>query len=313
VLRQRKRVDAVINNATVAPVGAVKDVEIREWDRSYRVNLRGPALLARAFLPGMLARKSGVIAFVSSVGQAYMAPYESLKAAQVSLGNSLAAELEGSGVFAFTIGPGTVPTETLQKTLPRIAALYGKTADEFNALTRASTLSVEAAGAGFAAALVNAARYVGLEISSAQALIDAGIEIPAVGSALPEVNLLPEQLERLRELAPRAHATLAAELQGYRKRSVFEQQWLYRTFRQRVGIPVEDCVALLDRLARAAESGDRAGLAAANAPLTGLAGYYTYLADMAKGYVKDPIERDKQLAIVSSWRDDASELADILR
>ncbi len=37
-----------------------------------------------------------------------MAAYESMKAAQVQLANTLAAELEGSGVFAFTIGPGFV-------------------------------------------------------------------------------------------------------------------------------------------------------------------------------------------------------------
>src|SRR5512143_567959 len=53
------KVDAVINNATIAVLGAVKDVPVEKWDASYRVNLRGPVLLARAFLPGMIGRHHG--------------------------------------------------------------------------------------------------------------------------------------------------------------------------------------------------------------------------------------------------------------
>jgi NAD(P)-dependent dehydrogenase (short-subunit alcohol dehydrogenase family) len=313
VLRARGRVDGVINNATVASIGAVQTVPLRDWDLSYRVNLRGPVLMAQAFLPGMIERGRGVFMCVSSVAQAYMTAYESLKAAQVLLGNTLSAELEGTGVSAFTIGPGTVPTETLKQALPKLAGLYGKTADEFNQLLKSSTLSVEAAGAGFAAAYVNAERYRGSEISSTQALIDAGMDIPDSGPALPEVALDAQQMERVQELAPRVLATLEDEARGYKQRSVFEQQWVYRTFRQRTGLPVEECLVSLERLARAAAACDRAGLALARAPLRGLAAYYTYLADMARGYVKDPVTREKQVAIVTGWQQDAQALADLLQ
>ena len=43
------KVDAVINNATIAVLGQVKDVAIEEWDKSYHVNLRGPVLMAKTF------------------------------------------------------------------------------------------------------------------------------------------------------------------------------------------------------------------------------------------------------------------------
>ena len=43
------KVDAVINNATIAVLGEVKDLPIEEWDKSYHVNLRGPVLMARTF------------------------------------------------------------------------------------------------------------------------------------------------------------------------------------------------------------------------------------------------------------------------
>ena len=40
------KVDVVINNATIAVLGAVTDLPIEDWDASYRVNLRGPVLMA---------------------------------------------------------------------------------------------------------------------------------------------------------------------------------------------------------------------------------------------------------------------------
>ncbi|HEV2225812.1 MAG TPA: SDR family oxidoreductase, partial [Nitrososphaerales archaeon] len=48
------KVDAVINNATAERIGAVKDTPVEYWDLGYHVDLRGPVLLAREFLPGMV-------------------------------------------------------------------------------------------------------------------------------------------------------------------------------------------------------------------------------------------------------------------
>ncbi|HEY3344256.1 MAG TPA: SDR family oxidoreductase, partial [Anaerolineaceae bacterium] len=83
------KVDIVLNNATFAPLGAVLDRPIRDWDASYRANLRGPVLLAQAFLPGMIQRDAGVFACVSSAGGAFMGAYETLKSAQVELARTL--------------------------------------------------------------------------------------------------------------------------------------------------------------------------------------------------------------------------------
>jgi NAD(P)-dependent dehydrogenase (short-subunit alcohol dehydrogenase family) len=62
------KVDIVLNNATVFAMGTVKDSKVEQWDFSYRVNLRGPVLLAEAFLPEMIKRKHGVFVCVSSSG-----------------------------------------------------------------------------------------------------------------------------------------------------------------------------------------------------------------------------------------------------
>jgi NAD(P)-dependent dehydrogenase (short-subunit alcohol dehydrogenase family) len=173
------RIDAVINNATFAPAGApVADTPVEWWDRSYSVNLRGPVLLARACLPGMVARKHGVFVCVSSTGGPYLAAYETLKSAQLALANSIDAELADSGVVAFTIGPGLVPTRTACAALQLLAPRLGMTVEEFWKMNRGAVVSTEAAGAGFAAAVALAERYAGQEISSTQALIDAGIDLP---------------------------------------------------------------------------------------------------------------------------------------
>src|SRR5688572_5586977 len=137
------KVDAVINNATIAVLGEVTDLPIEEWDRSYRVNLRGPVLMARTFLPDMIKRKHGVFACVSSSGTAFLGGYETFKAAQVHPANTLDAELEGTGVIAYTIGPGLVPTETASKAVARLAPQMGMSVEQFFEMNKAAVLSVE--------------------------------------------------------------------------------------------------------------------------------------------------------------------------
>lgn len=306
------QVDIVLNNATLAPLGPVKDVPIRMWDTSYRVNLRGPVLLARAFLPDMLARNRGVFACVSSLGQEYMAPYEAMKAAQAHLGTTLAAELEGSGVSAFTIGPGYVSTDTARNAIPQLAELMGKTPRELFEIVRQYELPVEAAGAGFAAAIALAERYRGQEISSAQALIDAGIELSETQPVQASTSASPESYREALPLCRRVRDTLAEQSAGWKDRSVFEQQWLKRTFRRRSGMPAEQWLDGLNQLEKLLEVQDAAGIAALRLPFEKLEGYYGYLYEMAKGYVKDPAQREEQLGIVRGWQEDVSHLSRIL-
>lgn len=315
VERHWGHVDVVLNNATVAPLGAVKDTPIDTWDASYRVNLRGPALLARAFVPGMVERGSqGGQAFVcvSSVGQTYMAAYESMKAAQVHMAATLAAELEGTGVAALTIGPGFVPTQTATSAIPRLAALMNKPVDEIQALLRNVTLSVEAAGAGFAAAVAMAGRYHGQEISSTQALIDAGIEITEQAPPASTIALSVGQMDEIRALLTSVHGTLAEQSAGWKDRSIFEQQWLIRTFRQRASMPVEKWLVTLAQMQEFARANDAAGLLSVRAPLDALAGYYAYLHDMAQGYIKDQAQRERELQIVKNWQLDVERLDALL-
>ena len=245
--RRFGQVDVVLNNATLAPHGKpVHESAIKDWDISYRVNLRGPVLLAQAFLPGMLARRHGVFVCVSSKGAAYLGAYESMKAAQVHLAETLDAELENTGVIAFTIGPGLVPTETARSAVEHIAPLMGFSLDEFYDMNQGAILSVEAAGAGFAAAIALAEQFKGQEISSLQALISAQIEFSSQPTA--QHALSSDENQRALPLCQQVRRTLEEQAQGWQQRSIFERQWMLRDFKKNAGMPVEQWLAALKQV-----------------------------------------------------------------
>ena len=177
-LKKFGKIDVVLNNATVFPMGAVKDTAVESWDFSYRVNLRGPVVLARKFLPAMIERKHGVFVCVSSSGAApFMGAYEVFKTAQVELSNTISSEVEGTGVFAFTIGPGISKTPGFVEGGGKVASLMGMSLEQLFELNKNAQISPEAAGAGFAIAVALAKKYHGQEISSIQVLRQAGIPL----------------------------------------------------------------------------------------------------------------------------------------
>jgi len=312
VLEEKGRVDIVINNATVTPLGAVQDVSIEEWDLSYRVNLKGPVMLAKTFLPGMLERNYGVIVCVSSVGEAYMGAYESLKAAQIHLGSTLDAELEGTGVVAFTIGPGLVHTPGALAGIEKLAPLYNRTAEDFIAMSKEQVISAEGAGAGFAAAVALYEKFRGMEIDSRSALAAAGISLP--GEKNPrEVELGESSLTEVIALCREVRKTLYEQHQGWLKRPMFERQWMLRNFKKVAGMPAEQWLETLDKMEQALTEGNFGKAAALQAPLNKLAGFYQNLQLLARGYVKDQVELEKNLQITRQWQEDAEKLADIFQ
>lgn len=305
------RVDIVINNATVTPLGSVCDVPIKDWDRSYQVNLRGPVLLARAFIPDMIERNDGVFVCVSSVGQAYMGAYESFKAAQVHLGNTLDAELEETRVCAFTIGPGLVHTPGADAGIKVLAPLYGKTVEEFYEMSRDHLLSAEEAGTGFAAAVALASQFRGQEISSRQALISAGISwdnAPAAASPTAARADSAAALTLCRQVA----ATLREQSDGWSKRSLFERQWMFRDFKKNAGMSVEQWLKALSELEVALEDEDWDAVREQTVPVGALARYYEHLMILGQGYEKDPAKRQEQKLIMQGWIDEVNSLAQAL-
>ena len=306
------RVDIVINNATVTPMGAVWDVPIQEWDQSYRVNLRGPVLLARRFIPAMIERNYGVFACVSSVGEAYMGAYESFKAAQVHLANTLDAELEGTAVCAFTIGPGLVRTPGAEAGIKALAPLYGKTVEAFYEMSRDHIITAEEAGTGFAAAVALAPQFRGQEINSRQALISAGIPLSSQAVERRDPVTAASDTAAALVLCRQVTATLKEQSDGWSKRSLFERQWMFRDFKKHAGMPVEQWLKALSSLESSLEDEDWDAIREQDVHVDTLAGYYEHLMVLARGYEKDPSRLKEQNRIMQGWIDEANSLAEML-
>jgi NAD(P)-dependent dehydrogenase (short-subunit alcohol dehydrogenase family) len=311
--KQFGKVDIILNNATIAPLGAVKDMPIRLWDASYRVNLRGPVLLANKFLPGMIKRNYGVYVSIASEGLAFMGAYESFKAAQLHLSRTIDAELEGTGVISFTIGPGAVYTDTLKKSIPELAQYYGKTVSEMEMMFKDHIISAEAAGAGFSAAVALASKFQGQEIGAKQALIAAGIEFPEENTPANRPAITPEQIGQALSLCNRVRTTLYEQHQGWLARPIFERQWVLRDFKKNAGMPVELWLETLDKLKTCLENKDADAITGLYLPIMNLAEFYKHLQDLAKSYIKDRQQLEENLRIVQGWQVEAEQLAELIR
>jgi 3-oxoacyl-[acyl-carrier protein] reductase len=110
------RIDILVNNAGVMtrPVPMV-ELEVRKWDYTIAVNLRGPFLVTQAVLPFMLKQKSGSIINVSStIGRAAypnFVAYATSKWGLEGFSQTLAAELNSSQIRVNSVEPGYVATK----------------------------------------------------------------------------------------------------------------------------------------------------------------------------------------------------------
>lgn len=242
-----------------------------------------------------------------------MGAYECFKAAQVHLAETLAAELEGTGVAAFTIAPGLVRTPGALAGIRQLAPLYGMSEEEFFALSEEQILSAEAAGAGFAAGVALAERYHGQEISAVMALQDAGISLAGGERDEEGVLLTEEHLEEARALARAVRVTLEEQSRGWQERGLFERQWMLRDFRKNAGMPVERWLESLGVLEETLEGPEGELNSADLPPLDTLAGYYRHLKKLAAGYARTPEERAEHQEIITGWEEDVRELQRLLR
>jgi hypothetical protein len=226
----------------------------------------------------------------------------------VHLANTLDAELEGTNVIAYTIGPGLVPTETASKAIAQLAPQMGMSVEQFFEMNKGAVLSVEEAGAGFAASVVFAEKFRGQEISSIQALKAADINFGVEETEKESGKINSEKRRQAQALCEAVLITLKGQSAGWKTRSLFERQWVIRDFKKTTGMPVEEWILTLQRLA---ESLCGEG-AIPHPPLEKLAGYYEHLAELAKGYEKDSAKLEENLRHVYAWRDEVKALEQIL-
>ncbi|MCV7402041.1 SDR family NAD(P)-dependent oxidoreductase [Mycobacterium fragae] len=108
-------IDVLVNNAAIPKRRPVAELKPDEVETVMRVNFFAPMRLTLALLPRMLARGSGMIVNVSSVGGRlgiiHETAYCASKFALCGWSESIAVDLHGTGISVKLIEPGPVDTE----------------------------------------------------------------------------------------------------------------------------------------------------------------------------------------------------------
>jgi len=129
--------DAVVNNAGYGIAGLSETVTPDQFLRELDTNVVGMQRVNRAVLPGMRARKAGLVVHVSSgLGRIllpFVGPYAATKWAVEALAEVYRYELKPTGVEATIVQPGAFPTNFGAAMVPGAdqerAAGYGPLAD----------------------------------------------------------------------------------------------------------------------------------------------------------------------------------------
>ncbi len=127
--RARRPIDVLVNNAGVLEFGRFVGTTPDAHGRMIDLNVRTPTRLLARFVPPMVERGRGRILNVASIAAFQPVPslatYAATKAFVLSLTESLAQELRGTGVTATALCPGITRTDMLADA----AGAHGRLAD----------------------------------------------------------------------------------------------------------------------------------------------------------------------------------------
>lgn len=133
--------DILVANAGIGHVGTILDTTEADLDRLWAVNVKGVFHLVQAVLPGMLARRHGVILATASIGGVVgireRLAYCTTKSAVVGMMKCLALDHAAAGVRCNAICPGRVET-------PFVAQRLAESTDP--ATARAAMTATQAVG-----------------------------------------------------------------------------------------------------------------------------------------------------------------------
>jgi len=118
---KKQQINILINNAGINKIGNFSSIDINDFDRILKVNLRVPFQLCQAVIPFMENNKWGRIVNITSIfgniSKEYRAPYSSSKFGLDGMTAALAAEVSEKGILANSVGPGFIDTDLTREVL----------------------------------------------------------------------------------------------------------------------------------------------------------------------------------------------------
>jgi 3-oxoacyl-[acyl-carrier protein] reductase len=103
--------DIVVNNVGGSGAGTFDGLDLDDLDAVLRKNVFPAVLVSRAALPHLRARGGGVIAMVASIFGRELGGgpgYNLAKAAEISLGKTMARDLARDSIRVFSVSPGSI-------------------------------------------------------------------------------------------------------------------------------------------------------------------------------------------------------------
>jgi len=125
VAREFPTVDAIFNCAGYVSEGTILDCSEEEWGKTQDINATGIYRVVKAFLPGMLARRSGSIVNMSSMASTVKGipnrfAYSASKAAILGITKAVAIDFIREGIRCNAVCPGIVDSPSLRERLSRM-------------------------------------------------------------------------------------------------------------------------------------------------------------------------------------------------
>lgn len=114
----------LVHNAAVRKKKPLVEMSLDDWREILAINLDAAFLCARACVPGMIAAGTGRIVGIGGMsghaGASERAHVVTSKAGLIGLIKALAAEFGGRGITANCVVPGTIDTERVAASGPRV-------------------------------------------------------------------------------------------------------------------------------------------------------------------------------------------------